>query len=342
MTEVQAPRRPEWWIYQATGHILDAVERDRRWPAPPPWRRFGGGPDADSPPQDDPAAERVLGWATKSESVDERQTDLVNAALYLRRPLLVCGDPGTVRNSLAYRVARDLRLGRVLRWPITARTTMQSALYEYDAIGHARDSARGEGADVQIGDYIQLGPLGTALLPYRLPRVLLIEELDQGDVDLAQELAFVFDEGGFEIRDLVLARNRHQTAVVSTADPDGTATVGSGRVRCHEFPFVVITCGDERDLPPTLIQRCLRLQSSEPSEHALALMVAAQFPDGVDGVPDLVQAYLNRRTQLDGLHPDRLLDAIQLRTAGAFGSADDEWNRLVEFLWQSPRTTGLL
>jgi MoxR-like ATPase len=341
MTDDQAPRRPDWWIYRGTGHVLDAVERDRRWPSPPHWRKFGGGPDEPSPPHEDPAAERVLGRAAMFESVDERQTDLVNAALYLRRPLLVCGDPGTVRASLAYRVARDLRLGRVLRWPVTTRTTLQSALYEYDPIGHARDSAHEDGAGVPIGDYLQLGPLGTALLPYRLPRVLLIEELDQGEVDLAQELAVVFDEGGFEIRELVRAGNRHQEAVVSTADPDGTATVRSGRVRCHEFPFVVITCGDERDLPPTLIHRCLRLQSSEPDEQTLASMVAAQFPDGVDGAPDLVRAYLSRRTQLDGLHPDRLLDAIQLRTAGAFGSADDEWNRLVERLWQSLRTTGL-
>ena len=46
----------------------------------------------------------------------------VNAAIHLRRPLLVTGTPGTGKTSLAYAIAHELQLGRVLNWPITPRT----------------------------------------------------------------------------------------------------------------------------------------------------------------------------------------------------------------------------
>lgn len=72
---------------------------------------------------------------------------MVNAALLLRRPLLVSGRPGTGKSSLAYRISRELRLGRVLRWHITSRTTLQQGLYEYDAIGRVQDTAAQRAAE---------------------------------------------------------------------------------------------------------------------------------------------------------------------------------------------------
>ena len=48
---------------------------------------------------------------------------MVNAALYLRRPLLVTGAPGTGKSSLVYAVAHELGLGPVLRWSINSRST---------------------------------------------------------------------------------------------------------------------------------------------------------------------------------------------------------------------------
>jgi len=64
---------------------------------------------------------------------------MVNAALYLRRPLLITGKPGTGKSSLAYAVAHELKLGEVLYWPITTRTTLKDGLYSYDAIGRLQE-----------------------------------------------------------------------------------------------------------------------------------------------------------------------------------------------------------
>ncbi|GAA6617899.1 hypothetical protein NUACC26_037100 [Scytonema sp. NUACC26] len=90
------------------------------------------------------------------------EIELVNAALYLRRPLLVTGKPGTGKTSLAYAVAYELNLGEVLHWSITTRTTLKDGLDRYDAIGRLQD-AKGASEDnlKEIGNYIDLGPLGT-------------------------------------------------------------------------------------------------------------------------------------------------------------------------------------
>ena len=66
--------------------------------------------------------------------------DQVDAALYLRRPLLVTGGPGTGKSSLAYSVASELGLGTVLRWPISSKATLRDGMYHYDAIGRLQET----------------------------------------------------------------------------------------------------------------------------------------------------------------------------------------------------------
>ena len=78
----------------------------------------------------------TLGSAPNNMRVPSQQEiQLVNTALYLRRPLLVTGDPGVGKSTLAYAVAHELGLGPVMRWPITTRST----LYHYDLIGRLRE-----------------------------------------------------------------------------------------------------------------------------------------------------------------------------------------------------------
>ncbi|MEO3922297.1 MoxR family ATPase [Micromonosporaceae bacterium B7E4] len=332
-------------MYTGTGRVVDAEDRDRRWPAPPRWRTFSGGPDEPDPPQDDADLDRRLGRVVVSDHVDGHEADMVNAAIYLRRPLLVTGRPGSGRSSLAYRIAYELRLGRVLRWPVTTNTGLRSGLYDYDAIGRVqaasrvggpagRDDRAAQHDDTQLGEYLHLGPLGTALLPYRLPRVLLIDELDQSDIELPQQLRSVFEDGGFEIRELVRVGDRTPQVRVRTADPGRTAVVRSGRVRCHAFPIVVMTCTDERDFPQAFLRQCLRLRLAEADENRLADVVAGHFPDRFDGAGEVIRDYLRRRSGTDTLAMDQLLDAVHLRTSGAFAPADRaEWDRLIEALW---------
>jgi len=365
---------PDWWVYQGTGRPLQDIRLAEILPPPPPWRDFRGGPlpvDED-PPEDDGEAERRLGarFQLTAREVDPREADMVNAALFLRRPLLVTGPPGIGKSALPYRVARELRLGRVLKWPIVGHTTLRSGLYSYDAIGRAeaagthraarwpypapsepapstreptspRGNTSGPGLgtpgseDPPIGDFVRLGPVGTALLPRRLPRVLLIDELDKSEPDLPNDLLNLFEDGEFTIPELERLRSRSPEVNVLTADPGSIAAIADGRVQCRAFPFIVITSNGEREFPSAFMRRCVRLELQQPGHERLAAMVAAHMLDPDDLHRDrLIQDFLERNIPSGGLSADKLLDAVYLATSGAYRADDASWPRLLDALWQ--------
>src|SRR5262249_23530267 len=156
----------DWRIYKGTS---TPTPDEVMFPTAPPWRDFTA----------------MVGRRGATYQATQEQIRIVNAALYLRRPLLVTGRPGVGKSSLAYSVAEELRLGAVLRWTITSRTTLNDGLYRYDAIGRMQEAQLNKDSKVppDIGKYLTLGPLGTAMLPSRMPRVLLIDEIDKSDID---------------------------------------------------------------------------------------------------------------------------------------------------------------
>jgi MoxR-like ATPase len=339
--------RTAWWIYRGTGRPLPDIHVSELLPAPPPWRAFDGAPVRPSPPQDGRDLDRRLGSVENflARQPDRGEVDAVNAALLLRRPLLVTGKPGVGKSSLAYRIARELRLGPVLRWPISSRSTLREGLYEYDAIGRAQDAATarqlpGEQPDPDawrgssIGEYLQLGPLGTALLPYETPRVLLIDELDKSDIDLPNDLLDVFEEGEYRIPELIRVAPREPEVKVHTADPEDMATIVRGHIRCRAFPMIIITSNGEREFPPAFLRRCLRFTMNEPDENGLAGMVAAHFAkrSGQDAA-QMIHDFMEYRQVHHELAADQLLNAVFLATSGA-QTADPSWGRLLDLVWQ--------
>src|SRR5262249_40832488 len=157
----------------------DGVNRGARLPPPPPWRRFPSSP-----------SEVVF-------TPPPGLVDAVNAALHLRRPLLLTGRPGSGKSTVIESIAAELGLGAPLRWHITSRRTLAEALYRYDALGRVH-AERLDGTD-DIAEFLQLGPLGTALLPDKKPRALLIDELDKSDIDLPGDLLEILERGEYEI-----------------------------------------------------------------------------------------------------------------------------------------------
>jgi MoxR-like ATPase len=337
--------RPDggWPIYRGDGRQRTDATLRELLPAPPPWRVFDGGPLQPPPPDDDVEANRRLG-ATGQAAVpaDQHEVEMVNAALLLRRPLLVTGRPGIGKSSLAHRVARELRLGRVLHWTITSRTALRAGLYDYDAIGRAQAAAAHRaGADADgapdpadIGQFIQLGPLGTALLPYDLPRVLLIDELDKSDIDLPNDLLHVFEDGEFTIPELTRIRDRAPAVEIYTDDPDRRATVVGGRIRPRAFPFVVITSNGEREFPAPFLRRCLRVRLATPDEGQLAAMVAAHFQEAGDEHTALIRQFVERSQLGGGLASDQLLNAVYLATSGSFQFNREAGQRVLDAVWQ--------
>lgn len=333
----------DWKIFTGNRTPHDGV--DRILDAAPPWRPFKRGkvtrerrlPDGDG---SDTGADTDRGTTFQC---DARMVEMVNAALYLRRPLLITGKPGTGKSSLIYAVAHELKLGSVLRWAVTSRTTLRQGLYEYDAIGRLqetqlealrREHGRGPAVETlpEIGKYLKLGPLGTALLPTRRPWALLVDEIDKADIDLPNDLLNIFEEGEYEITEL--ARLEKQPVVsVRGYHSDETFPIVNGHVRCHAFPFVILTSNGEREFPPPFLRRCLQLQLNEPDDALLARIVEAHLgPAGVAAARALIEDFVERRRQ-GNVATDQLLNAIYMVSRGGLSAAgQDEQKRVITAL----------
>lgn len=339
-----AENRVDWKIYRSESAPHDDIEL---LGDPPPWREF--------------KEEKNRKERGRTFRPGKHEVAMVNAALHLRRPLFVTGGPGTGKSSLAEAVAQQLKLGQVLHWAISSRSTLQGGLYHYDALARLRDiqaeqstaegqlrkgsvaaqtppESRVEDADMErrrrleeardrIGRYVTLNELGTALVPHpdlppdqcARPRVLLIDEIDKSDIDLPNDLLHVFEEGEFEIPELVRIADLYPEVPVllksrGPHDEGRYTVVKNGKVRCDVFPFVVLTSNGEREMSPAFLRRCLRLDIEEPDEDRLEEIVKAHLED-IDS--EILKEILERFCKLreaGTLATDQLLNALFLIT----------------------------
>ncbi|MET8217134.1 AAA family ATPase [Streptomyces hirsutus] len=296
--------------YRGTGVPPKSRAELPKLPAPPPWRTPAR--------QRDPASHQDL--ATTYRPVPGL-VDAVNAALHLRRPLLLTGRAGSGKSTVIRQIAAELDLGEVLHWHITSRSTLAEALYRYDALGriHAHNlraldgGSRPGGEDHadDIGEFVQLGPLGTALLPHDRPRALLIDEIDKSDLDLPSDLLDVLERGGFEIPEL--ARHPKPDIQLRTAAKNGMSTIERGWVQCTEFPVIVLTSNGERDFPAPFLRRCIRFEMPPLSQETLTDIVTAHLGDLKDSATaDLIEAFLDKLNAGEYVAIDQLLSAVYL------------------------------
>lgn len=335
----------DWRIFRGDGQRCSRI---RNLPPPPPWRQFRHSLDPKNLDksaliywkqlqnivrQSESSRDERRGQTFRLDSQREQIIDAVNAALYLRRPLLVTGRPGTGKTSLAYAIAYELQLGLVLKWPITTRSTLEEGLYQYDALGRLQaiqqetvtqqqGSTRSQQAydtSSNLGEFIRLGPLGTAFLPTPYPRVLLIDEIDKSDINLPNDLLNLLEEGEFNIPVLKRFAKRDRTPVeVGTAD-DLTVPLVGGKVLCQSFPLIVMTSNDERDFPPAFLRRCLQVKMPKPTEEELGTIIKAHLGEEIaQQVADLIAEFAQKRDrEAVNLATDQLLNAVFLRTHNA-------------------------
>jgi len=177
----------------------------------------------------------------------------VNAAITLKRPLLIKGEPGTGKTVLAHEIAKGLKTP-LLEWNIKSTTKAQQGLYEYDAVARLRDSQLGEDRVHDISNYIKKGKLWDAFESQDRP-ILLIDEIDKADIEFPNDLLHELDKMSFhvyETGETVTAKNR---------------------------PIIIITSNNEKDLPDAFLRRCFFHYIQFPDAETMAQIVEVHFPD---------------------------------------------------------------
>jgi MoxR-like ATPase len=176
----------------------------------------------------------------------------VNAAVTLRRPLLVKGEPGTGKTVLAQEIAKAVD-APLIEWNIKSTTKAHQGLYEYDAVARLRDGQLGDPRVHDIGNYIRRGKLWEAFTSERLP-VLLIDEIDKADIEFPNDLLHELDRMEFHV---------YETKET---------------VKAADRPIVVITSNNEKELPDAFLRRCFFHYIKFPDRETMQAIIDVHFP----------------------------------------------------------------
>jgi MoxR-like ATPase len=169
----------------------------------------------------------------------------VNLAIYLNRPLLLKGEPGSGKTRLARAVAYELDLPYEA-WYIKSTSRARDGLYTYDNISRLRDAQLSRTKRINNSvKYIRWEALGRAFQNDQ-NTVVLIDEIDKADIDFPNDLLLELDEQRFIVQET------------------------GQEVRAVKPPIVIITSNDEKDLPDAFLRRCVFHYLKFPNEQRLA------------------------------------------------------------------------
>ncbi|WP_245173525.1 AAA family ATPase [Streptomyces aureus] len=216
----------------------------------------------------------------------------VEVAKATGRPLLLRGNPGSGKSSLAPYIARKLRW-RYYEYVVTSQTRATDLLWSFDGVRRLADAQRARFDDVN-GDaldedaYIEPGPLWWAFAPKsaavvaektRKARherdlgddtasgphkerwnrnrradhaVVLIDEIDKADPDVPNGLLVPLASNGFTVAET----GRRVAVEPASARPQ------SGKPFSRHL--VIITTNEERELPQAFLRRCVIASAPEP------------------------------------------------------------------------------
>ena len=322
------------------------------------------------------------GWqrATESRDLTDRRDGAVYAvrpelhlavdvALATGRPLLLRGEPGSGKSSLAAYIARNLGW-RYYEHVVTSTTAAEDLLWRFDAVRRLGDAqARRPLVDER---YVEPGPLWWVLnpvsaahrgkpnpdVPYatepfgtinarrkRGHAVVLIDELDKADPDVPNGLLVPLGSGSFTVAETGFVVDGSTAARADDDGADERADDDGSRL------LVVITTNEERQLPPALLRRCVVHTIPQPTVPVLEEIAALHFCGPAGDAPteedaklftDVAQRLIEVRAQM--ADAERLpstaeyLDAVRAcRKLGVTPVADDPiWAALEQVVLAKP------
>lgn len=286
----------------------------------------------------------------------------VDVALVTGRPLLLRGEPGAGKSSLAPYIARQ-RGWRYYEHVVTSRTRAQDLLWSFDSVRRLGDTQAAGGVRDDFR-YVEPGVLwwvfaraaarrrgalgsteNPAIEPFsdmnqnRSPdhAVVLIDEIDKADPDLPNDLlgplgsnTFVITETNVEVR---------------KEPPSGPVAANRSR---H---LVIITTNEERELPEPFLRRCVVIWLAQPDADRL-VKIGREHITTYDGCgwssadDDLAKAVASqvmaarehaKRTRIRPASTAEFLDAFRACRSLGISTDSADWQHLRQFILLKPQ-----